>query len=126
MNNSKQLVLRLRTLPNDANYMGDIFGGWLMAQIDIAGGIAASRRAKGAVVTVAVTELQLLKPIYVHDLVSFYAAIKSVGKTSVTVEIEVYAERSPVSVEEIKVSQAVLVYVAVSKPGVKREVPQEV
>ncbi len=120
-----QPTLRITTRPNDANKSGDIFGGWLMAQIDIAGSITAAERAKGAVVTVAVKNLQFLKPLFVYDLVSFYANITSTGKTSVTVDIETYAQRSYLSGDEMveKISVATLVYVAVSAPGIPRELP---
>lgn len=120
-----QPVLRVKTLPNDANRSGDIFGGWLMSQIDMAGAIVATQRAKGHVVTIAVSELTLLKPLFVYDIVSFYAKITRIGKTSITVKVETYAERPPSGKEVFKVSDATLVYVAVHKPGEKREVPQD-
>lgn len=120
----QQPVLRVKTLPNDANRSGDIFGGWLMSQIDMAAAIVATRRAKGHVVTVAVSELTLLKPLYVYDIVSFYAKIKRIGKTSITVDVEAYAERAPLGKEVIKVSDATLIFVAVNKPGEKRAVPK--
>jgi len=122
------LTLRVKTRPNDANQSGDIFGGWLMSQIDIAGAIAASRCAKGLVVTVAVKELQFIKPLYIYDIASFYTKVVRVGKTSIVVEVEVYAERYHYEQNEteppcVKVSSATLVYVAVSKPGQKRQIP---
>ncbi|MES2998279.1 MAG: hotdog domain-containing protein [Pseudomonadota bacterium] len=123
--NQPALALRVKTRPNDANKSGDIFGGWLMSQIDIAGAIAAAHRAKGPVVTVAVKELTFIKPLYIYDIVSFYTKIISVGKTSITVEVEVYAERynyeeNKTELSRVKVSDATLIYVAVSKPGKKR------
>ena len=121
----KEPTLRLTTRPNDANKSGDIFGGWLMSQIDIAGALKASERAKGSVVTVAVKQLHFIKPLYIYDVVSFYATISKVGRTSITVDIEVYAQRrqlnGEMSVE--KVSDAILVYVAVSEPGKPKELP---
>lgn len=119
-------TLRTTTRPNDANPGGDIFGGWLMSQIDIAGAIAAGIRAHGPVVTVAVKELHFIKPLFIQDLVSFYADIVSVGKTSITVAVEVYAQRSRGSQHQvaIKVSDATLIYVAVSEPGKPRQVPE--
>jgi acyl-CoA thioesterase YciA len=114
-------VLRIKTLPNDANKTGDIFGGWLMSNIDIAGAILATKRTKGHVVTVAVKELIFLKPLYVQDLVSFYVDIEKIGRTSITVKVEVYAERLT-EPSFMKVSEASLVYVAVSQPGQKREI----
>ena len=123
--NPPVLALRVKTRPNDANKSGDIFGGWLMSQIDIAGAIAAAHRAKGPVVTVAVKELTFIKPLYIYDIVSFYTKIIGVGKTSITVEVEVYAERynyeeNKTELSRVKVSDATLIYVAVSKPGEKR------
>ena len=121
--------LRVVTRPNDANQKGDIFGGWLMSQIDIAGSIIAVAKARGPVVTVAVKSLQFIKPLYVHDVVSFYPTIAKIGKTSITINIEVYAQRITKNELEnfqltcLKVSDATLVYVAVSEPGKKREVP---
>lgn len=117
-------ILRVTTRPNDANPSGDIFGGWLMSQIDIAGSIVASERAKGHVVTVAVKELQFINPLYVADLVSFFAEVVKVGNTSVTVDISVYAQRlSEGDYEVTKISDATLIYVAVSEPGKPRPVP---
>lgn len=124
---NRQPTLRIKTSPNDANKTGDIFGGWLMSQIDIAGATEATRRAKGHVVTVAVKQLTFLKPLYIYDMVSFYTKIIVVGKTSLTVNIEVYADRIQPdgSEENLKISDAVLIYVAVSAPGKPRPVPLE-
>lgn len=115
-------ALRVTTRPDDANPNGDIFGGWLMSQIDIAGVVAACIRARGDVVTVAVKELRFIRPLLVYDLASFYAKVVAVGRTSVTVEVEVYTQRLHGSSGEpaIKVSDATLVYVAVSEPGKPR------
>lgn len=118
-------TLRLTTLPNDANASGDIFGGWLMSKIDISGAVAAVQRARGPVVTVAVDELQFIKPLFVYDLVSFYSRVIKVGHTSLTVHTEVYAQRARALFETIKVADATYVYVAVSKPGKKRLVPKK-
>ena len=107
-------------MPADTNPNGDIFGGWLMSQIDIAGSVVAVERAKGPVATVAVKELQFIAPIFVYDLVSFYSDVKAVGKTSITVFVEVFAQRRGDYSEVVKVSEATLVYVAVSEPGKKR------
>jgi acyl-CoA thioesterase YciA len=123
---SREPTLRITTMPNDANASGDIFGGWVMSQIDLAGAIAATQRAKGPVVTVAVKELRFIQPIFVSDLVSFYAEVTAVGNTSLTVKIDVFAQRKRGSQDEayIKVSDATLVYVAVSEPGKPRPVPR--
>jgi acyl-CoA thioesterase YciA len=121
-------TLRIKTRPNDANKGGDIFGGWLMSQIDIASAIEAERRAKGPVVTVAVKNLTFLKPLFIYDIVSFYSKVTEVGKTSLTVETEVYAQRETahgLEKDVIKISDATLVFVAVSKPGKPRPVPRE-
>lgn len=126
--NSSEPTLRVKTRPNDANKAGDIFGGWLMSQIDIAGAIAAAERTKGPVVTVAVKELKFLQPLFIYDIASFYTKIIAVGQTSVTVEVEVFAKRyqeGSNEPSEIKVSEARLVYVAVSEPGKKRLIPSE-
>lgn len=120
-------TLRVKTRPNDANKSGDIFGGWLMSQIDIAGAIAAARRSKGPVVTRSVKELNFLQPLFIYDIASFYTEVIQVGNTSMTVKIEVFAERyreGETELDEIKVSDAILVYVAVSKPGEKRLIPK--
>lgn len=120
----KQPTLRIRPSPNDANKSGDIFGGWLMSQIDIAGSIAATLRAHGPVSTVAVKELTFLKPLFTYDLVSFYSEILSVGNTSITVHVQVFVERlQAAEIITLHVSEATLVYVAVSQPGEKRKVP---
>jgi acyl-CoA thioesterase YciA len=120
------LTLRVKTRPNDANKSGDIFGGWLMSQIDIAGAIAAAECAKGPVVTVAVKDLKFIQPLFIYDIASFYTKVIRVGSTSVTVEVEVFAERyqeGAMPRSKIKVSDATLIYVAVSKPGQKRTIP---
>ncbi len=119
----REPVLRIKTLPNDANKTGDIFGGWLMSKIDIAGAIIAARKTRGHVVTVAVKELIFLQPLFVYDLVSFYVDIIKIGKTSITLKVEVYAERMT-HPGFVKVSEAILVYVAVSQPGVKRVIAE--
>lgn len=122
----KQPTLRVTTMPNDANAAGDIFGGWLMSQIDIAGAIEAKVRAKGPVATISVKELVFDKPLFVYDLVSFYTDITRVGKTSIEVSVEVFARRMREGeFQTIKVAWATFVYVAISKPGVKRQVPAE-
>ena len=117
-------TLRLLARPQDTNFAGDIFGGWIMAQVDLAGSIEASRKAKGRVVTVAVKEFQFHKPIYVGDLVSCYVSITRVGTTSIMVLGEVYAERNPANPERIKVTQATVTYVAVDANGKPRPVIQ--
>ncbi len=115
--------LRVLALPAYTNGMGDIFGGWIMSQVDIAGSIPAARRAKGRVVTVNVNSLQFHKPVYVGDLISCYADVVRVGRTSLTVEVDVYAQRNPAQEQVIHVTQATLTYVAVDSHGRPRVVP---
>jgi acyl-CoA thioesterase YciA len=110
-------------MPADANQHGDIFGGWIMAQVDIAGAIPASRRARGHVVTVAVNSFVFKEPVLIGDVVTFYAAVTRVGKTSITVAVEVYAQRDPSEEVTVKVTEAVLTYVAVGRDRRPREVP---
>lgn len=117
------LVLRVTPMPADLNSNGDVFGGWVMAQVDIAGGVLASRRAKGRVVTVAVNSFLFKQPISVGDVVSFYGHVIRVGKTSITVHIEVIAERDPANLHVVKVTEATLTYVAIERGGGKRLLP---
>lgn len=117
-------VLRVVPMPGDTNQHGDIFGGWIMSQVDIAGGVVAARRARGRVATVAVNSFTFKEPVSVGDVVSFYASIRRVGTTSVTVEVEVYAQRNPHDLVTVKVTEANLVYVAVGPDGRPRPLPQ--
>ena len=121
----KQPTLRLMTMPSDMNPNGDIFGGWVMSQVDIAGGVAAMRRARGRVTTVAVNAFQFKQPISIGDIVSFYTDIVKVGRTSITLSVEVYAERNYFKPITVKVTEATLTYVAIDVSGNKREVPPE-
>jgi acyl-CoA thioesterase YciA len=121
-------ILRLVPMPTDTNYAGDVFGGWIMAQVDIAGSIPAIRRARGRVATVAVNSFVFKQPVYVGDLVSFYADITKVGRTSITVDVSVYAQRGLRQGNgEIchRVTEAVLTYVAVDDNRRPRVVPEE-
>lgn len=117
---NREPMLRLVPMPKDTNSGGDIFGGWVMSQVDIAGSIAAIKRAKGRVVTVAVNEFQFHKPVYVGDLVSCYADVVKVGRTSITVFVEVFSERGSHGNECIKVTEATLTYVAIDEHGKPR------
>jgi acyl-CoA thioesterase YciA len=117
--------LRLMPMPSDVNPAGDIFGGWIMAQVDIAGGLAAIRRARGRVATVSVNSFVFRQPVSVGDVVSLFAEVVKVGRTSITVAVEVYAERHPADPITVKVTEAVLTYVALDTQGLKREVPPE-
>ena len=119
----RQLVLRVMPMPADANGNGDIFGGWIMAQVDIAGAVLPARIAKGRIVTVAVNEFIFKQPVSVSDLLSFYAKVERIGRTSVTVNVEVYAERNPANLEVVKVTEANLTYVAIDQQGKPRLIP---
>jgi len=116
-------VLRVMPMPADANVHGDVFGGWIMAQVDIAGAIPAARRANGRVATIAVTSFQFKNPVFVGDLLSFYGRIVKTGTTSVTVEVEVYAERMRLRKDVVKVTEATLVYVATGADRRPRSLP---
>lgn len=115
--------LRVMPMPADANVHGDVFGGWIMAQVDIAGSLPAVRRANGRVATIAVNSFLFKQPVLVGDLLSFYAEIVKVGKTSITVNVEVYAERNRLQVETVKVTEATLTYVATDEDRKPRLVP---
>ena len=121
----RQPALRVVPMPSDVNFVGDIFGGWIMSQVDIAGAIPAIRRARGRVATVAVNAFSFKQPVFVGDLVSLYAEIVRVGRTSITVEVEVFAQRSPLDIECVKVTEATLTYVAVDENRKPRVVPPE-
>jgi len=110
-----ELAIRVMAMPADTNASGDIFGGWLMSQVDIAGSIIARRRANGRIVTVAVDSFQFHQPVFVGDLVSCYARIIRVGRTSITVNVRAYAERQGDTHETIQVTEADLTYVAVDE-----------
>lgn len=121
----KQPVLRTVPMPADLNQNGDVFGGWVMAQVDVAGAIPAMRRARGRVTTVSVNSFQFKQPISVGDLISLYAEVVHVGNTSITVNVEVYAERNYANPVAVKVTEAQLTYVAIDGTGKKRIVPPE-
>ena len=121
----KQPVLRTVPMPADLNQNGDVFGGWVMAQVDVAGAIPAMRRARGRVATVSVNSFQFKQAISVGVLVSLYADIVHVGNTSITVNVEVYAERNYANPVTVKVTEAQLTYVAIDGNGKKRAVEPE-
>ncbi len=117
----REPTLRVVPMPSDVNPSGDIFGGWIMSQVDIAGSIPAVRLAKGRIATVAVNSFVFKQPVLIGDLVSFYAEVARVGRTSITVNVEVYAERG-VEREVVKVTEATLTYVAVGSDRKPRPV----
>ena len=116
-------TLRVMPMPSDANIHGDVFGGWIMAQVDIAGALPAVRRANGRVGTVAVNSFVFKQPVFVGDLLSFYARIVKTGTTSITVNVEVYAERNRLQAEVVKVTEATLTYVATDDNRRPRALP---
>ena len=120
----RQLVMRVMPMPSDVNGNGDIFGGWLMAHVDLAGAVLPSRIAKGRIATVAVNQFIFKQPVSIGDLLSFYARVERVGKTSITVHVEVYAERNPADLHVVKVTEANLTYVAINPDGQPRPIPK--
>jgi acyl-CoA thioesterase YciA len=117
-------ALRVVPMPADANQNGDIFGGWIMAQVDIAGGTVAHRIARGRVATVAVNSFVFKQPVQVGDVISCYAEVVRLGNTSVTIDVQVYAERRPSDPTVVKVTEATLTYVAIDGSGRPRPIPK--
>jgi acyl-CoA thioesterase YciA len=120
----RQLVMRVMPMPADSNHNGDIFGGWIMAQVDLAGAVLPARLARGRIATVAVNQFVFKQAVSVGDLLSFYAKVERVGTTSITVNVEVYAERNPADLHVVKVTEANLTYVAIDGQGKPRPVPK--
>jgi len=120
----RELVLRVMPMPADSNANGDIFGGWIMAQVDLAGAVLPARIAKGRIATVAVNQFVFKQPVSIGDLLSFYARIERVGSTSITVHVEVFAERNPADLHVVKVTEANLTYVAIDHEGQPRPIPK--
>ena len=119
----RQPALRVMPMPADANQHGDIFGGWIMSQVDIAGATAAMHRARGRVATVAVDSFVFKQPVSVGDVVRFFADVVATGRTSIKVNVEVFAERNPARPVTVKVTEATLSYVAINQQGAKRQLP---
>jgi acyl-CoA thioesterase YciA len=119
-----ELVMRVMPMPADANGNGDIFGGWIMAQVDLAGSVLPARIAKGRITTVAVNQFIFKQPVSVGDLVSFFARVERIGNTSVTVHVSVLAERNPAALHVVKVTEANLTYVAIDREGRPRPIPK--
>ncbi|OOG50644.1 acyl-CoA thioesterase [Polaromonas sp. C04] len=122
----KELVLKVIPLPADCNANGDIFGGWVMAHVDLAGSVLPARRAQGRMATVAVNQFVFKQPVRVGDLLSFYSEVTHVGRTSITVNVEVYAERIRTQGRYLKVTEASVTYVAIDDQGRPRPLPQPV
>ena len=120
-----ELVLKVIPMPADCNANGDIFGGWVMAQCDLAGSVIPARYAKGRQATVAVNEFIFTQPVRLGDILSFYSTLVRIGRTSVTVTVEVFAERFRAQGEYIKVTQATFTYVAIDDNGRPRPIEQQ-
>jgi len=120
----QELVLKVIPMPGDCNANGDIFGGWVMAHVDLAGAVVPARYAGGRMATVAVNEFVFKHPVRVGDILSFFAKLTRIGRTSLTVKIEVYAERFGSQAQYTKVTEALLTYVAIDENGKPREVPK--
>ena len=121
----RDLAIRVMAMPADTNASGDIFGGWLMSQVDIAGSIVARRRAQGRIVTVAVDSFQFRNPVFVGDVISCYAKITRSGKTSLKINVKAFAERQGKSHHTRLVTEADLTYVAVDEQRRPRHLPEE-
>jgi acyl-CoA thioesterase YciA len=120
----EQLVLKVIPMPRDLNVNGDIFGGWVMAQVDLAGAVIAAPYANGRMATVAVNEFIFKQPVRLGDVLSFFGKLVRIGRTSITVKIEVYAEHIGAQGKYTKVTEALLTYVAIDEQGHPREVPR--
>ncbi|MFY8088988.1 MAG: acyl-CoA thioesterase [Rubrivivax sp.] len=120
----KDLVLRVIPLPADVNANGDIFGGWVMAQVDLAGSVLPARIVRGRMATVAVNQFVFKQAVRVGDLLSFFASVQRIGTTSITIHVEVYAERGAEMRQCVKVTEANLTYVAIDAEGRPRPIPR--
>ncbi len=118
----KELVLKVIPMPADCNANGDIFGGWVMAQVDLAGAVVPARIVRGRMATVAVNEFIFKQPVRVGDILSFFAGVKRIGNTSITVQVEVYAERFGTQGAYVKVTEASITYVAIDETGRPRPI----
>ena len=113
----QDLVLKVIPMPADCNANGDIFGGWVMAQVDLAGAVLPARHVRGRMATVAVNQFIFKQPVRVGDILSFFSKVERIGRTSITVKVEVYAERFRSQGEYFKVTEASLTYVAIDDQG---------
>jgi acyl-CoA thioesterase YciA len=120
----EELVLKVIPMPRDCNANGDIFGGWVMAQVDLAGAVIPARYAAGRMATVAVNQFIFKQPVRVGDILSFFSKLTRIGRTSITVKVEVYAERFGTQGQYSKVTEASLTYVALDEAGRPRAVPR--
>ena len=120
----KELVMKVIPMPADCNANGDIFGGWVMAQVDLAGAVVPARHARGRMATVAVNQFIFKQPVRVGDILSFFSSVTRIGRTSVTVQVEVYAERFLAQGIYVKVTEASVTYVAIDESGKPRAIPR--
>ena len=120
----QELVLKVIPMPADCNANGDIFGGWVMAQVDLAGAVLPARHARGRFATVAVNEFIFKQPVKVGDILSFFSRVQRIGNTSISVKVEVFAERFSTQGEYMKVTEATLTYVAIDDQGKPRQIPK--
>lgn len=121
----RELVLKVIPMPADCNANGDIFGGWVMAQVDLAGSVLPARHVQGRMATVAVNQFVFKHPVRVGDILSFFAQVERIGNTSITVQVEVYAESFRAQGRYVKVTEASLTYVAIDDAGKPRSIPKE-
>ncbi len=119
----EELVLKVIPMPADSNANGDIFGGWVMAQVDLAGSVIPARYTRGRMATVAVNEFIFKQPVRVGDILTFFSKLVRIGRTSITVKVEVYAERFSAQGHYVKVTEASLTYVAIDEQGRPRPIP---
>jgi acyl-CoA thioesterase YciA len=118
----EELVLKVIPMPADCNANGDIFGGWVMAQVDLAGSVIPARYVDGRMATIAVNEFIFKQPVRVGDILSFFSKVSRIGRTSITVKVEVYAERFRAQGKYVKVTEASVTYVAIDDKGRPREI----
>jgi acyl-CoA thioesterase YciA len=121
----RELVLKVIPMPADTNGNGDIFGGWVMAQVDLAGSVLPARYVRGRMATVAVNQFIFKQPVRVGDILSFFSHLTRVGNTSITVQVEVFAERFGAQGQYVKVTEASLTYVAIDHEGKPRPIPRD-
>ena len=125
MTTDEEMVLKVIPMPADSNANGDIFGGWVMAQVDLAGSVIPARYAQGRMATVAVNEFIFKQPVRVGDILTFFSKLVRIGRTSITVKVEVYAERFSAQGHYMKVTEASLTYVAIDEQGRPRPIPAQ-
>ena len=121
----EELVLKVIPMPADCNANGDIFGGWVMAQVDLAGAVLPARYVRGRMATVAVNQFVFKQPVRVGDILSFYSHVTRIGNTSITVQVEVFAERFKAQGQYVKVTEASLTYVAIDDEGRPTPIPKD-